>query len=145
MEEQTTKNKELAVKFWKTVWKERNLELFSEMIADDISYHSPRANLTGKEQYLELVKGYMDSVGESDIHIDDQIAEGDKVFCNVTFSGVHTGAFGEIPATHNKIKMQLMNVIQFKDGKVINEWEIFDELGMMLQLDMELVHKEHAH
>ncbi|GAI03545.1 unnamed protein product, partial [marine sediment metagenome] len=28
------------------------------------------------------------------------------------------------------------------DGKIIEEWEIFDELGMMMQLGMELKPKE---
>jgi len=145
METLAVKNKKIARKFWEAIWEERNLDRAANFISDQIVYHSPKIEVHGKEKYIALVKGYMNVFDDTQISIEDQIAENDHVFSKILFSGVHSGDFGEIPPTHKRIRFQLMNLLQFIDGKIINEWVVYDELGFMQQLGMELVQKEHAH
>ena len=145
METQTAKNKEIARRFWEAIWEERNLQQAAAYLSDDIQYNSPRVELQGKTKYLEMIEGYMNVLEDTHLMFEDQIAEKDKVFTKLTFSGVHAGDLGELPLTHKRIRFQVMNLLQIVDGKVKNEWEVNDELGLMQQLGMDLVQKEHAH
>jgi predicted ester cyclase len=47
-----------------------------------------------------------------------------------------------IPATGNEIECSGMLISHFKNGKVVEQREDFDMLGLMMQLGMELKPKE---
>ena len=145
METQAIKNKKIARKFWEAIWVERNLDRALHFISDQIVYHSPKIEVHGKEKYIALVKGYMNVFEDTQFSIEDQIAEADHVFSRILFSGIHSGDFGEIPPTHKRIRFQVMSLLQIVDGKIVNEWEVYDELGFLQQMGMDLVQKEHAH
>lgn len=145
MKMQAVKNKKIARKFWSAIWEERNLDRALNFISDQIVYHSPKIEVHGKEKYIALVKGYMNVFEDTQFSIEDQIAEADHVFSRILFSGIHSGDFGEIPPTHKRIRFQVMNLLQIVDGKIVNEWEVYDELGFMQQLGMKLVQREHTH
>lgn len=144
MEVQTTKNKDISRKYWEYVWEKRDLHLTSTLLADHIIYSSPRMHVEGKVKILEMIQRYLNAFSDSHILIEDQIAEKDKVFTKVTFTGVHSGSLGNLPPTHKKIKFELMNLLQISDGKIVHEWEVYDQLGLMEQLGLELVQKVHA-
>ena len=145
METQTPKNKKIALDYWKSLWETRNLNKVRDHLADNVSYHAPRMEMHGKQNYLELVQSYLSVFEDTHLIFEDQIAEGDKVVTRVTFSGIFKGAFGDIQPTGEKVTFKLINILQFLNGRIINEWEVYDELGLMQQIGMELVHKEHTH
>jgi predicted ester cyclase len=43
-----------------------------------------------------------------------------------------------IPPTGKTVTMSMFTIFRLVDGKIAEEWEIFDELGLMTQLGMEL-------
>ena len=92
-----------------------------------------------------MIKAYISAFDEVKITIEDMVAEKTKVFFRSTFTGIHKGAFEGILPTHKKISIKVFNEMEIEDGKIIHDWDLVDELGLMQQLDMELVHKEHAH
>ena len=70
------------------------------------------------------------------------IAEGDKVMTRITMQGIHKGELGGIVPTDKTLTISGFTVFRLVDGKIVEEWEILDELGMMQQLGMELKPKE---
>jgi predicted ester cyclase len=54
------------------------------------------------------------------------------------FRGTHKGTFGGIPPTGNRIELCSIIIARIKNGKIIEEREEYDVLGMMQQLGMEL-------
>ena len=60
----------------------------------------------------------------------------------VTMSGVHKGELEGLPPTGNTASMSAFTVFRLVDGKIAEEWEIFDELAMMTAIGMELKPKE---
>src|SRR5918995_1139720 len=63
-----------------------------------------------------------------------QIAEGDKVVTRYTFIGTHQGEFLGIPPTGNRVQMTGMYLSHISGGKIVEEWNIYDLLGLMQQL-----------
>jgi predicted ester cyclase len=92
-----------------------------------------------------MIKAYLNAFDDVTINIEDIVTENSKVFYRGTFTGIHKGAFEGILPTLKKISIKVFNEIEIEDGKIIHDWDLVDELGLMQQLDMELVHKEHAH
>jgi len=145
METLAIKNKQLSKKYWQYVWEKRDLHLASTLLADNMIYSAPRIRMEGKVKILEMIQRYMNAFSDSNIIIEDQIAEGNKVFTRAMFKGIHSGPLGTMPPTHKNIKFQLMNVVQIDDGKITHEWEVYDQLGLMQQLGLDLAPRAEVH
>jgi predicted ester cyclase len=46
----------------------------------------------------------------------------------------HRGALGDIQPTGRKVRLASTIIYRFENGRVVEEWEIFDKLGMYQQL-----------
>jgi len=64
----------------------------------------------------------------------DFVAEGDKVLVRLKVQGTHTGAFGDMAATGQKIDIDVLDLFQFKDDVLVEHWALLDNLGMLKQL-----------
>lgn len=83
-----------------------------------------------KDFFTAMMKAFPDAKAT----VEDLVAVGDKIAYRITVTGTHKGEFAGIPATGKKIKIRSIGIARFTGGKVIEEWENFDELGMMQQL-----------
>ena len=78
--------------------------------------------------------GFMNAFPDSRVTIDDMIAEGDQVVTKKTLTGTHTGALGEIPATGKSVKLQFVDIMRVRDGRIVEHWLSMDQLSFMQQL-----------
>ena len=132
----TEQNKATFQRYVEEVGNEGNLELADEIFDRYLAHQSDGSVL---ERGPEDVKGFMGEFREAfpEFHstIEDQIAEGDKVVTRWTMSGTHQGEFRGIAPTGKQITVTGIGIFRFSDeGKVIESWDNFDQLGMMRQL-----------
>ena len=68
--------------------------------------------------------------------IDDMIVDGDRAVMRWTWEAVHTGTSPSlgIPATGKHVRSVGCSVFHFWDGKVSEQWEYSDMLGLLQQL-----------
>jgi predicted ester cyclase len=66
--------------------------------------------------------------------VEDSIAEGDKVMVRTTCRGTHKGVFAGVPPTGKQVTMPGMVIYRIADGKVVDRWGLFDDLGLMMQV-----------
>jgi steroid delta-isomerase-like uncharacterized protein len=66
--------------------------------------------------------------------IADLLVDGDKVVSRITYRGTHTGDMMGIPPTGKSVTVSAMIIDQFVDGKIVESWRLFDQMGMMQQL-----------
>ena len=66
--------------------------------------------------------------------VDDQIAEGDRVVARFTVHATHQGPFGDISQTGNPVTVTGVLITRFMGGKSVEDWQSFDELGMLRQI-----------
>ena len=62
------------------------------------------------------------------IHLDDLIAEGDKVVMRLTTTGTHQGDLMGIAATGKKIYYGEIHVVRLARGKIVEHWGIEDQM-----------------
>ena len=63
-----------------------------------------------------------------------QYAEGDMVAARWSAAGTHRGEFNGIPPTGRCANVSGMTIFRFEHGKLAEEWQIGDNLGLLQQL-----------
>ena len=135
-------NKEIVKRYWEGKWNERRPEILDELQTQDVVYHGTSWEMNGIEEYKRVYSSFLSAFHDTQVTFEDLIAEGDKVMSRITFSAVHKGELEGIPPTGKTLTISLFTIFRLVDGKIVEEWEIIDELGMMMQLGMELKPKK---
>jgi len=97
-------------------------------------YHSPITGDLRGEAYREFLASMLIAFPDARGIVLDQIAEGEKVMTRWSFTGTHKGKFMGIPSTGRRVTATGMCMDRVVDGKIVEEWEEWDSLGLMRQL-----------
>jgi steroid delta-isomerase-like uncharacterized protein len=135
-------NKEVVRRYWNGKWNERRPEILDELQTSDVVYHGTTMEMNNLEEYKQAYSGFLSILHDTKITIDEILVDGDKVMTRVTMSGVQKGELEGIPTTGNSFTMSGFTVFRLVDGKIAEEWEDWDWLGLYHQLGMELKPKE---
>ncbi len=129
-------NTEIVRRLIDGVWADRNLGLIDELVAQDYVGHDPTqpAPIKGREGFKQFVGMYQSAFHDAAITIDDQIADGDHVVTRWTGRGTHTGELMGIAATGKEVTVSGITISRLAGGKIAEEWELMDALGMLVQL-----------
>lgn len=66
--------------------------------------------------------------------IEDIFSHEDKVVVRWLSSATHTGNFMGIPATNKHITFSGISIYKVEDGKIVDEWYVWDRQGLIEQL-----------
>lgn len=64
------------------------------------------------------------------------VAEGEFVTARILFTGTQNGEFFGMPASGKSVSVEGFDLIRFENGKAVERWGTFDNMGMMAQLGM---------
>jgi predicted ester cyclase len=84
--------------------------------------------------YMARNAGFAAAFPDRKVDIEDLIAVGDRVVARAVLHATHTGPLGNIAPTGRKVRLASTIIYRFAQGRVVEEWEIFDKLGMYQQL-----------
>jgi steroid delta-isomerase-like uncharacterized protein len=135
-------NKEVVKRYWNGKWNERRPGILDELQTQNVLYHGTSMEMNGLEEYKKVYGVFASAFQDTQLTIEGIIADGDRVMTQVKMRGTHKGDFEGIPPTGKTLTLTAFTVFRLVDGKIAEEWEILDELGMMQQLGMELKPKE---
>src|SRR5690348_4755563 len=68
--------------------------------------------------------------------IEDLTVDGDLIWARNVGRGVNTGSIMGRPATGKAVAVDVIDVVRFGEGKIVEHWGVPDQLGMMLQLGL---------
>lgn len=129
-------NKTLVRRMMQEVFEQRNLDAFDRFYTPTYVYHEPNTPPLppGPEGLRQLFTMYLGAFPDVQATLEDIIAEGDKVVCRLTYRGTHQGELFGIPATGKSVTVPSIVIQRLEGGKIAEEWESVDTLGMMKQL-----------
>ena len=115
-------------------YNERNFDAFDDLLAPNYFDHTNKVGPEGLKQLMNMA-----SKGFPDFHetIEDIIAEGDKVWVRITFSGTNTGEFMGIAPTGKKVTTEMVDIFRIANGKLVeyrdvnNNLDFFKKLGVL--------------
>ena len=108
---------------------------FRELLAPDFVAHLA-GGPQNREAFLQQNKVFVLAFSDRQFTVKDQVAEGDKVVARATWQGTHSGYFQGLPPTGKRIKISAFIIDRIKDGKIVEHWSLFDQMGMMQQLGL---------
>lgn len=115
---------------------EGRMEPFFDLIHEDAIDH---AAIPGQGPGREGVKfrlQMLQGLSEPRFRIVDQVAEGELVSGRYRFSGIHTGDMMGMPPTGKSFEVDAMDMVRFRDGKLVEHWGLIDFPSMMAQLGL---------
>ncbi len=127
-------NKKIVQHIIEEVWNQGNLAVIDALVASDYLDHQPHADTDGREEVKQFYVMLRTAFPDINFTIEDQIAEGDKVVTRWTVQATHLGEFHGIPPTGRQGVVTGISIDRLANGKFVEGWTIFDELGMMQQL-----------
>jgi steroid delta-isomerase-like uncharacterized protein len=133
---QPEENKTVVRRFLEEIFTAGNLELVDELFAPDYVLHDPVVpdEVSGPEGMKRYVSMYRSAYPDTHFTVEDQIAEGDKVVTRWTGQGTQQGELMGIPPTGERVTITGITVDRLSGGKIEEEWNNFDQLGLLRQL-----------
>ncbi|MDQ6730690.1 MAG: ester cyclase [Actinomycetota bacterium] len=118
---------------------EGNLELIDRFVAPAALNHDPArpANMRqqrGPQAFKSTVEMYRAAFPDVRMTVDDVIAAGDKVVVRWHSEGTHRNELEGLAATGARVSVTGIGIDLWKDGKVIEAWTEWDNLGLARQL-----------
>lgn len=134
----TEENKALVRRFFEEGWNAGNLDEFDEIDVPDYVLHDPSVHeeVRGVEGIKRFASMYLRAFPDLHFTVEDQIAEGDKVVTRWTSSATHRGELMGIPPTGNRTGVSGITISRISEGRLVEDWNIWDTLGLMRQLDV---------
>lgn len=104
-------------------------------------YEEPatQRRIEGADAIVEAYQGWKAAFPDSQGSVTGGFASGDRVALEVTWKGTHTGPLhlpggGAVPPTGRSFNVQALQVLRMEDGKVAENRQCFDLLGLLEQL-----------
>ena len=129
-------NKNLARRSWELV-SQRNPDLLEEVYAADIVWHEPDQDVQGLEEAKQFYSMYLSAFPDLSATVEDVLAEGEKAVTRWTIRGTHQGEIEEFGSpTGKQVEIKGITIHRIEDGKILEEWERYDNLSVMRQLGL---------
>ena len=133
-------NKALARRSWEIV---DNLDTIEEIYAPDVVWHEPDQEVRGIDEARQFVTTYKTALPDLNITVEDVVGEGDKAVTRWTIRGTHQGEVEEFgPPTGRQVELKGITIHRIDGGKIVEEWEAYDNLSILQQLGLVPEHEQ---
>jgi predicted ester cyclase len=121
------------------VFNGRRLDLLEDVLHPEfrgrgISAFAPDGPEVGPGARRKLYEMFLQAIPDARGEVLNVVAEGDKVVLLDRFGGTHRGEFLGRPGTGNHIEWMAIHFYTMRDGKVLEDAYMRDELAIMQQL-----------
>lgn len=127
------KNIKLARRLIEEGFAKNKPEVFDELAAEDFVEHQKGMSL-GKEGPKAAIKELHRAFPDINYELVNSIAQDDLVCVHYKVRGTHRGSLGPLPPTGKKFEINVIDIMRFKDDKLVEHWGVPDRLGMMEDL-----------
>ena len=112
-------------------YNKRNLDLFDDLLAPDYFDQTSKVGPEGLKQLMNMAFKAFPDLHET---IEDIIAEGDKVWVRITFTGTNTGEWFGFAPTGKKVTSKNVDTYRIVNGKLAEYWNVTDASDFNKQL-----------
>lgn len=130
-----TRNMEMVKTYWTEVWSKGNLGA----VADFYHPHAKHGEDFTIEGFQQGVASLREAFPDFKVTINDIFVTGDKVVCEVTYTGTHTGRkmFKQEPLG-KAVSVPGIDIFTFDGGKCVNHQHVADHLELVQQMGLQL-------
>lgn len=131
----TETNKQLARAYF-AAFLARDEAWWRAHIAPEFRRHDPGLpfEMRGPDGVKQLADALHPGIPDMRLPIEDVIAEGEKVLVRLRVQGTHGGDLMGVPASGRPIDIAVLDLFQFRDGRLVEHWALLDNLGLLRQI-----------
>jgi steroid delta-isomerase-like uncharacterized protein len=129
----------LLRRWFDEIWNKGMIESVDELLAEDAlmwGIGRPDQSSRGGAAFKEFYHRQRTAAPDVKINLDQVVQEGDMAFARWTATMTHTGEGLGIPPTNKAISLSGMSACRVRDGKMIEGWNIWDQIGLARQLEL---------
>src|SRR6266536_1298170 len=130
----TEQNKMLTRQGFDLVSQKKYADIEKLLSPDFVGHFPSQPEVRGPAGFSQLVHMYQSAFPDFMFKIEDLIAEGDKVVARWSWHGTNQGSFMGMPATGKPVTITGCSTFRIADGKVTEQWNSQDDLGMLQQM-----------
>jgi predicted ester cyclase len=110
-----------------------DLSVLDELVAVDCVEHQ-RGNNDGRDGAREVAQVLRRWMSDFSLTVEDMVVAGDTVWARNRARGVNTGSVMGNPPSGKPVEIDVIDILRFEDGVLVEHWGIADQVGMMLQV-----------
>ena len=111
-------------------YNKRKLDLIDDFVAPDYVDHTNKVDREGLKRLFVMGLNAFPDWHET---IEDIIAEGDKVWVRLAYTGTHRGEFMGLAPTCKKITSKAVDIYRIVNGKLAEYWNVTDNVNILKQ------------
>jgi predicted ester cyclase len=138
---ENTAQMEIVRRLFEEVWSKGNLDVIHETHAEEFvrrGFDLEGGPISGREGFKTLVTMYRTGYPDVRVPIEEIFEIGDRVITRCRAIGTNTGeAFGQNP-TGRAINLAGQHIFRFADGRIAEEWVVYDTLALIQQSGLQL-------
>lgn len=118
-------------------WHKEDIEAAYAIYSDDVVFQRiPFPPMVSKVTNMQADAGVLAAFSDNKTTIDEIIIEGDAGAIRWTWEATHSGVSPSlgIPPTGKRVSIVGCSVFHFRNGKIVEQWEYSDLLGLLQQL-----------
>jgi len=113
-----------------------DLSVVDQCVADDFVEHQAGAQGSGPDAVKSIIRNLHESFTDMELTVEDAIAAGPNVWLRARARGIDTKGVGGMPPTGERFEIDIIDIMRFRDGQVVEHWGVADRLGMLEQLGL---------
>ena len=129
------RNTAVARSFFEEVLDKGRFDMYAGSHATNFVAHGSSRDFTLAED-MGLAKEERKALPDMHIVVNQTVAERDMVAVYWRASGTNTQEGMGFPATGKKVSVPGMTLFRFRDGKISEEWSVYDMLSVLKQLGL---------
>ena len=130
----TNMNKKEAT-LWYEAFTNKDPALLDRILHETwVDIPSPPGTPAGPEGVKPLLAVLTTTFPDLTLTIEDILQEGDKVVVRARMAGTQKEAFMGFPSKNRKMDIQVVDIHEFKDGKIVRTWHTEDWMSGLRQL-----------
>lgn len=111
------------------------LSVVDELVSPDFQEHQRGAE-SGLESLKALIQQLRRWFPDLTYTIEDITQQGDTIWGRMQARGTNTGPIMGRPPTGRRLEIDVIDIIRFRNGRMIEHWGVPDEFGMMQQMGL---------
>ncbi len=117
-------------------WNMGNLDVMDDVVSPEYKRRIPGGRLNGIDAFKEHIASTRVAFPDFHCRIDGFVEENGAGVVSYTTTGTNSGELNGLPSSGRQFESSGMTWFNVRDGKVIEEWELYDRYDVFAQLGL---------
>jgi steroid delta-isomerase-like uncharacterized protein len=128
-------NKALVRRYYEELWNRWNLTLAEALLGEGLTFRgSLGVAVQGRDGFRDYMRTVQRVFPDFHNHIDELVAEGERVVARLTYTGTHQGELFGVAPTGKRVSYAGVAIFRIGAGRIAEGWVLGDVHGLMRQL-----------